>query len=331
LYTDRGAPFRNALMEDLSRLLHFKTLFTSANHPQAHGKVERLVGSVKTILRTVLKDYEQHWVDALQPSVFAYNTGVNATTGYTPFYLVHGREAEQPGDSLSASIDEDAGPRIAYAQDLATYLADAHGYVKQLLESQRQAVDAKNEALPRTTAFREGDKVYLREVTHDARTGGHGAALKPFFAGPYVVLRRLGDVNYEVQALNKTGERTGAKSIVHAQRLRSHGPERDSEAPKTDTVDVEASAVATPSSDGPSAVAEPAPVPMEDVDTPAEEEKHSPPSGPAGAAHARHQQLPVAVYSDAFLPTEPIAQKHLSLPHRAMHDQPPPRRSSRRR
>jgi hypothetical protein len=173
--------------------------------------------------------------------------------------------------------------------------------------------------------------VYLREVTHDARTGGHGAALKPFFAGPYIVLRRLGDVNYEVQALNKTGERTGAKSIVHAQRLRPHGSERESEAPKTDAAAVEPSAVATSTPDDPPVVAEPVPVPMEDVDTPVEEEKHTPPSGPAGAAHARHQQLPMAVYSDAFLPTEPIAQKHLSLPHRAMHDQPPPRRSSRRR
>ena len=41
-----------------------------------------------------------NWDSYLEPLAFAYRVSVNDATGYSPFYLMHGREATLPLDAM---------------------------------------------------------------------------------------------------------------------------------------------------------------------------------------------------------------------------------------
>ena len=52
------------------------------------------------MLSTTIKDYKGTWEDHIRAVCMAYNTSVQSTTGYTPFYLMFGRQARIPVDSM---------------------------------------------------------------------------------------------------------------------------------------------------------------------------------------------------------------------------------------
>ena len=53
----------------------------------------------------------RHWDDWLPSIAFAYHTSVNEVTGYTPFYLMFGREASIPADLMyGAPPDSEQAP-----------------------------------------------------------------------------------------------------------------------------------------------------------------------------------------------------------------------------
>ena len=65
----------------------------TAWRPQATGLVERFNGTLKTMLKEYAEEVGPRWVDGLGAHVFVYNTTVHEATGYTPFFMMHGREA----------------------------------------------------------------------------------------------------------------------------------------------------------------------------------------------------------------------------------------------
>ena len=72
---------------------------TTAYHPESNGQVERLNGVIKNILAKFCSDAtHKDWDCYLSYGAHAYNTSVHVTTGFTPFFLVHGRECRRPID-----------------------------------------------------------------------------------------------------------------------------------------------------------------------------------------------------------------------------------------
>ncbi len=87
--TDRHQSFKSNLLKELLRLLGTKHIFTTANRPQSNSKVERMNGSIVNMLR-VLAAKRNNWVELLPTLRFALNTGENASSKYSPYFLAHG-------------------------------------------------------------------------------------------------------------------------------------------------------------------------------------------------------------------------------------------------
>ena len=70
------------------------------------------------MLVAALEGHHFDWDKQLKMACFAYNTSVHATTGYTPFYLMHGYEARLPVDVVYGSAPQKSTSYHVYVADM---------------------------------------------------------------------------------------------------------------------------------------------------------------------------------------------------------------------
>jgi transposase InsO family protein len=96
--TDQGKNFLSKTMDDFYSQLGVKRKKTTAYRPCCDGLVERFNRTLVDMMASYLSTSTNKWDDYLSHATFAYNTSVHASTGYTPHYLMFGRDAMEPGD-----------------------------------------------------------------------------------------------------------------------------------------------------------------------------------------------------------------------------------------
>ena len=106
----QGREFCNQIVSHLEELTGFKHRVTSAYHPQSNGLDERLNQTLKSALQKLVNESEDDWDELIDNVLFAYRTSKQDSTKFTPFFLMHGREARLPIDiSDIGTIPEDEG------------------------------------------------------------------------------------------------------------------------------------------------------------------------------------------------------------------------------
>ncbi|CAF4957616.1 unnamed protein product [Rotaria sp. Silwood1] len=104
ILSDQGTHFKNQLMEAMAKLIGYNHIFSSVYHPQTNGMVERFNATFVPQIAKLQDRENNNWDEFLLPVVFAYNTGIHATTGYSPFQLQYGRDPRLPTDEPSTSF-----------------------------------------------------------------------------------------------------------------------------------------------------------------------------------------------------------------------------------
>ncbi|UYV63051.1 hypothetical protein LAZ67_2002979 [Cordylochernes scorpioides] len=107
IITDRGTNFMSQIIKEINNLSGISHLKTTAYHPQTNGLTERLNKTLTDMLSMYVDVEQKNWDEVLPFVTFAYNTAKQETTGFSPFFLVHGREAETTLDSLLPYHDND--------------------------------------------------------------------------------------------------------------------------------------------------------------------------------------------------------------------------------
>lgn len=73
-------------------------------HIGASGKAERLNGTIKTMLVKYIRGKVRDWDHFLNSALWALRIRKHAIAGYSPFYLVYGRNPVLPGDDLRPCV-----------------------------------------------------------------------------------------------------------------------------------------------------------------------------------------------------------------------------------
>ena len=199
IISDQGANFMSELLKELYAMLGVCPIRTSPYHPQTDGLVERYNQTLKSMLRRVLmSDKDRRSWDKLLPLVmFAYREVPQASTGFSPFELVYGRDVRGPLDLLREEWTLKHGQETI--EDVATYLTRLHERMQLAFEEVRKHMDQSQrrqkkwyDAKARELQLTAGDQVLL--LLPDSTQKFYRR-----WQGPYTVTKVLGKVNYEVK------------------------------------------------------------------------------------------------------------------------------------
>ncbi|GFU28203.1 retrovirus-related Pol polyprotein from transposon 412 [Trichonephila clavipes] len=219
IITDRGAAFQSRLVSSLVDFCNIDHRFTTAYHPQTNGLTERFNKTLADMLSMYVDAEQKNWDGILPFVTFAYNTAKKETTGFTPFYLLHGREAETTLDTMlpfcpnDFVCDDNNITKLAARVEESRQLARVHTLRAQ--DKDRRRYDSKHQMVYHAP----GDLVW---VYTPVRKVGLSEKLLRMYFGPYQVLRRLSAVTYEVQDFDPASRKRKLREVVHVLRMKPY-------------------------------------------------------------------------------------------------------------
>eukprot|EP00731_Ephydatia_muelleri_P002224 Em0001g2224a len=161
LHSDQGRQFEADLLKEVCTLLQIHKTRTTAYHPHCNGLVERFNRTLLDMLSTTVKDHKMNWDQCIRRVCLAYNSSVHASTGYSPFYLMYGRQVNLPVDLMYGSTPHEACTLGDYAHTLRNNLTEAYVLARRkgITEHNRQKAlyDVKVHGAP----YQVGDWVWL--------------------------------------------------------------------------------------------------------------------------------------------------------------------------
>jgi len=103
--SDRGAPFKSALMKCLSKFMLMDMRQTTSYHPQTNGALERDHKTLKMYLRSSCLGTPSTWDTFLPSFRFTMNTTARDRLSYSSYFLLFGCHPRLPGDNRQAVIE----------------------------------------------------------------------------------------------------------------------------------------------------------------------------------------------------------------------------------
>lgn len=217
--SDRGSQFTSHIFRHILELCGSIQLKTTAYHPQTNGLTERLNRTLADMLSLYVDEDQKNWDSVLPFVTFAYNTAVQETTGYSPYFLLHGHDPctfldtmlPLPPNDYPESYDDYILQMVTKAED-TRILANQNNIASQ--NYSKSIYDKRH----RMISYSPGDLVWV--WTPVRRVGLSEKLIKQYY-GPYKILARLSPITYEVEALNSRSRRT-SKDIVNVSRLKPY-------------------------------------------------------------------------------------------------------------
>ena len=214
LHSDQGQQFEGKLMQEVCILLHINRTRTTAYHPQSDGVVERLNRTLLSMLAATVHEHPGDWDKKLRLVCMAYNTSVHKSTGFSPFFLLFGRQARLPVDLAYGIAPMEEMTTQEYVRNLRQTLEKAYSTVRNYtgaaLEQQKELYDRRVHG----DEYQVGDLVWLHNPVIPK---GAKRKLHCPWTGPFKVVKKLSTVVYRIQ---DTRPNKRKRLVVHSDRLK---------------------------------------------------------------------------------------------------------------
>ena len=167
------------------------------------------------MLATYADTHAFDWEYYLPKVCMAHNASEQATTGYSPFYLMFGRQARIPVDLIYAP-PQYTPSHSEFAKNLCSSLREAYQYVCKStgnqIKRQKEFYNRKVHGMP----HRKGSLVWLYStvVPHGRNKKFHCP-----WTGPYQVVKQLSESTYRIRHVLNNHYKN-----VHFDRLKQYSP-----------------------------------------------------------------------------------------------------------
>ncbi|UYV84871.1 hypothetical protein LAZ67_X003796, partial [Cordylochernes scorpioides] len=161
LISDRGSQFTSNLVKEITKICQIQHCLTTSYHPQTNGLTERLNRTLINMISMYVNVDQRNWDEILPFITHAYNTTIQETTKYSPFFLLYGREPVSILDDTNIFIEPDSEDYDEYVSKLMEKIVRTRDIVKVNTEkSQEKMINYYNQK-HRQTGYEPGDLVAL--------------------------------------------------------------------------------------------------------------------------------------------------------------------------
>jgi ribosomal protein L21E len=207
--SDRGTHFKNKEMEFACKKLGITQIFSSAYHPQTNGMTELMNKIICNSLSHYVNENQKNWSMYYKMVVFAYNTTPSSRLKLSPFYLLHGIEANQPLDNKLISDDDSFNYTKTFEQ-----LQKVRETIPKIIEKEQAIQKSQYDKKHKNIEFTTGQKVLIK---FDLNVSSHSKKLANKYRGPFTIIEKLTDVSYKVELI-LNGKTT--IDVIHVQRMK---------------------------------------------------------------------------------------------------------------
>ena len=202
IVSDRDPRFIAHLWRSLwEQLLGTKLKMSSSYHPETDGQTERANRTLEDILRAYVGPRHDDWDEYLPLAEIAYNQSMQASTGFTPYYLSSGRDFASVLTHALAGTDAVRNPTAAQmVTQWEAALVDAKENLQKAQQRQAHYADQHR----RDLQFKVGDSVMLstENIRGTASIMTGAPKLLPKFIGPFRVKKVISPTAYELDLSN---------------------------------------------------------------------------------------------------------------------------------
>lgn len=215
IHSDQGKTFESQLFQHVCQLLEITKTRTTPYHPSSNGMIERFNQTLVNMMSAYVDKKQENWDLNLSLLTSAYRSTIHETTGFSPNFLMLGREVRTPIE-IALGVDKpDINDRDyhEYAANIVSTMKEAYNLTREHLASQTQRQKRDYDARLSVNTYRPGDLVYYLDTT---RKKGLSPKLKSaFWVGPCVVTRKMSDLVFEIKA-----QQQGKVKVLHHDRLK---------------------------------------------------------------------------------------------------------------
>jgi hypothetical protein len=183
-----------------------------------NSAVERMNSVIGQSIRAYCADAKEAWPYIL-PSIMAgyrFSPAINST-GYSPFFMLFGREPQMPIDNILDPIPQSLPQRTRQdLRELLDNLEMARHIAKANTLAAQGAYKERYDRKAKTPLFAVGQKVWLKRGNYQPFLS---RKLQRKWIGPYFIVFAYATPNY---LLRECGTNKPLKSSVHANRLRPY-------------------------------------------------------------------------------------------------------------
>ena len=194
--------------------LGIKQYRSSAYHPESQGALERFHQTLKNMIRSYCFDTNRDWDEGVHLLLFAVRELVQESLGFSPFELVFGHSVRGPLKLFKEKLlshDDVSLNLLQYVLDFRTKLSKACEMAKSNLKSAQNSMKNRYDQNSVSRTFKPGDKVL-------ALLPVPGRPLQARYFGPYIVDKKMSDLNYVLQ----TPDRRKQKQLCHINMLKPY-------------------------------------------------------------------------------------------------------------
>ena len=190
--SDRGTNFSSKIFQGIMTELGIKAVLIPARNPNSNP-VERQNQSIYNGLKTNIDLEDKDWASKLKLATFVINISKSRRTGYSPYFLMFGRQPILPLNLFSPVEQNDLNDLDC--NSYIEFVRRVEQIIANIVQKEGLYLEFENRTRANKCEFDVNDIVY---AYFDIVKVGLSRKLQSFFAGPFIITHKHSDILFEI-------------------------------------------------------------------------------------------------------------------------------------